>query len=93
MKQVTINPISFSPAVRSWTRERFLSTFTPVYPDHDLEAYAKELGLISEPVADEAPAAIPSYVEGGEVPGIMTPSEEPEKDTATSLKPKRGGKK
>lgn len=80
MKKVQLNPISFSPVVRAWSREKFLRVCGPQFPDHDLESYADDMGLISEPVADEAPAATPPAAEGGEIAGmdqVDNPAEKP----------------
>lgn len=62
MKQNIIHPISFNPIVKTWSRERFIRQLSAQFPDHDIEAYANELGLISEAVAPEAPPAIPPRV-------------------------------
>jgi len=52
--------IDFGPGVRKWSYERFIQHFTPIYPDADLPAYAKSLGLVKEPAAtdEEAPVIL-----------------------------------
>jgi hypothetical protein len=36
---------SFGEVVKAWSFERFMSTFTPIYPAADLKRLAKELGI------------------------------------------------
>jgi len=62
MKNNIIYPISFGRVTKTWSREKFIRQLSAQFPDHDIEAYANALGLISEAVAPEAPPAIPPRV-------------------------------
>lgn len=97
MKKVIIHPLSINPVCKTWSREKFIRQLSAQFPDHDIEAYADSLGLISEAVAPEAPPAIPSYVEGDEAPGGIAVADSEIEDTATSSvktkKTAKGGKK
>lgn len=61
--QIPVTKIDFHKSVhQGWTLEQFLRRYSPVYPDADLEAYAKELGLVTEPAAEDNPAPATTLV-------------------------------
>lgn len=69
-----ITQISFNPKVaQRLTREQFISKYSSQYPDVDLHKHAAELGLISELVAEEAPAAFTPLPEVDEGRSISEP--------------------
>jgi len=82
-----ITRISFNQQVaRRFTKEQFIARYATRFPDADLPAYADAMGLISEPVAEQAPAPLPA------------PEDQPAKDTTQALPssnkpPKKGGSK
>jgi len=90
-----VTKISFNPKVKRLTVEQFITRFQPIYPEADLQAYANELGLISEAVAPEAPPAIPSLVDGAECWPPKGEEALTEEAPATSSKTskQKGGKK
>lgn len=82
--RIPVTKISFNgEAVAHMSKEQFIAHFQATYPDADLSSYADELGLISEPVGAEPPAAIPSFIEGGELLG-PTIVEDPATSSRTS---------
>ncbi|WP_346320770.1 hypothetical protein [Chitinophaga sp. YIM B06452] len=44
MKQV-IPAKSFHESVKGWSYDEFIATFSPIYPEYDLAATAKGLGI------------------------------------------------
>lgn len=42
---------NFGEVIRSWSRDKFLSTFAGAYPDNELIAVADEMGLKSENIS------------------------------------------
>lgn len=59
MKQPITN-ISFNREYHAgWTKKDFIAKYRDIYPDADLDQYAKDLGLVDEPAAT-APASTDS---------------------------------
>lgn len=51
MKQ-TIPAKSFHESVKGWSYDEFMATFSPIYPEYDLEATAAGLGIKSPAPAE-----------------------------------------
>ena len=55
--KIKVTKIDFNKSVvKRYTRRAFIAKFRKVYPDADLEAYAKQLGLVNEPAAENTTA-------------------------------------
>jgi hypothetical protein len=56
-KPIKLTTANFSGSVKSWSYERFMNEFRPLYPGANLEEVAKALGLAPAKGKSEKPKA------------------------------------
>jgi|ERR1044072_1701010 hypothetical protein len=104
-----VTKISFNPKVaKRYTREQFIDKYSALFPDANIAVYADSLGLISEPVAEQVPAAFALTLNEAPVPGTAEEWRQaarkdaqlladalnlPAGSTGTGKRQKKGGKK